>query len=179
VKAKKWESVEHFFRAGSSCSDDYGVSGVPKVLLVDTNGKVVFSGHPASRKLEEDIEKLMKGETLTGAGLGAEDAEEEEKGKSLDSDTLVQEQNKFQTEVSKFINEPEVVAAAASLQRDFIVLIREASWDSATNNFLTTYKNINVLVGPKASVDGLKSKIEGFLGTFKGNFESEWRVQSS
>jgi thiol-disulfide isomerase/thioredoxin len=36
VKAKKWESVEHFFRAGSSCSDDYGVSGVPKVLLIDT-----------------------------------------------------------------------------------------------------------------------------------------------
>jgi hypothetical protein len=119
----------------------------------------------------------MSGETLTGAGLGAEDdMKDEEKGEDLDSEKLIQEMNKFQTEVAKFINEPEVVAAAASLQRDFIVLIREAS---SSNNFLTSYKNINVLVGPKASVDAMKSKIEGFLATFKGTFETEWRVQSS
>jgi thiol-disulfide isomerase/thioredoxin len=35
VQAKKWEKVEHFHRASSSCSKDYGVSGVPHVLLVD------------------------------------------------------------------------------------------------------------------------------------------------
>jgi len=35
--------------------------------LVDTNGKIVFKGHPASRKnLEEDFDKLLKGEPLEG-----------------------------------------------------------------------------------------------------------------
>ena len=29
VTAKKWESVDHFFKAGSSASEDYGVTGVP------------------------------------------------------------------------------------------------------------------------------------------------------
>ena len=35
VKKSKWESVEHFHRAGSTCSSDYGVKGVPCVMLVD------------------------------------------------------------------------------------------------------------------------------------------------
>jgi hypothetical protein len=68
VKKNKWESVEHFHRAGSTCSEDYGVNGVPHVMLVDGNGVIVFKGHPSVRKLEEDIEKLIKGETLTGEG---------------------------------------------------------------------------------------------------------------
>lgn len=51
VKAKKWEKVEHFHRGASTSEDDYGVRGVPHVVLVDTNGKIVFIGHPLSRKL--------------------------------------------------------------------------------------------------------------------------------
>jgi hypothetical protein len=37
-------------------------------MLVDGNGVIAFKGHPAVRKLEEDIEKLLKGEELTGEG---------------------------------------------------------------------------------------------------------------
>lgn len=48
-------------------------------MLVDTKGKIVFVGHPASRDLEKDIDALLKGETLTGEGTGAssDDAESE------------------------------------------------------------------------------------------------------
>ena len=52
VKAKGWGKVDHFHRAGSSATNDYGVSGVPKVVLIDTHGKIAFIGHPAERKLE-------------------------------------------------------------------------------------------------------------------------------
>jgi len=51
VKAKKWEKVEHFHRAGSTSSTDYGAKGVPHVVLIDTHGKIVYIGHPASRDL--------------------------------------------------------------------------------------------------------------------------------
>jgi hypothetical protein len=78
VKAKGWEAVEHFHRAGSTCSADYGVSGVPHVMLVDGNGVIVFKGHPSVRKLEEDIEKLLKGEELTGEGTAPKNAPEGE-----------------------------------------------------------------------------------------------------
>lgn len=70
VKKNKWEDVEHYHRAGSDCSKQYSVSGVPHVMLVDKEGKLAFIGHPATRKLEEDIDKLIKGEKLTGEGTG-------------------------------------------------------------------------------------------------------------
>ena len=64
VKAKKWEKVEHFHRAGSLCSKDYSVQGVPHVVLVDTQGKIAYIGHPAATNLEENIETLLKGGNL-------------------------------------------------------------------------------------------------------------------
>ena len=68
VKAKKWESVEHFHRGGSTASEDFGASGVPHVVLVDTHGKIAFIGHPATRDLEKDINELLEGKSLTGEG---------------------------------------------------------------------------------------------------------------
>ncbi len=66
VEEKKWQAVSHYHRAGSDADSVYGVQGVPHVVLVDTNGKIVYIGHPASRKLESDIDNLLKGETLGG-----------------------------------------------------------------------------------------------------------------
>lgn len=74
VKAKKWETVEHFHKGGSSADTDYGVNGVPHVVLIDTHGKIAFAGHPASRKLEQDIETLLKGEKLSGEGVVSSEA---------------------------------------------------------------------------------------------------------
>jgi len=44
--------VEHYHRAGSSSKEDYGIRGVPCVILVDSEGKIAYMGHPASRNLE-------------------------------------------------------------------------------------------------------------------------------
>jgi Thioredoxin-like len=70
VEAKKWTSVEHYHvrTPGCTADKDYGVNGVPHVLLVDTNGKIVYVGHPASRNLEEDINTLLSGKPITGDG---------------------------------------------------------------------------------------------------------------
>lgn len=43
--------------------------GVPNVMLIDTQGKIVFKGHPANRSdLEADFDALLKGEKITGPG---------------------------------------------------------------------------------------------------------------
>lgn len=49
VEDKKWGSVEHYHRHESKCSATYGVQGVPHVMLIDTEGRMVFVGHPATR----------------------------------------------------------------------------------------------------------------------------------
>lgn len=41
------------------------MEGVPHVALIDTEGKIVFVGHPSERDLEADINTLLKGEKLT------------------------------------------------------------------------------------------------------------------
>jgi len=60
-----------------SASDEYGVQGVPHVLLVDKEGTIVFMGHPASRDIEKDIDSLLKGEKLSGEGCNAAAGTEE------------------------------------------------------------------------------------------------------
>jgi hypothetical protein len=61
VEDKNWTSVEHYHVRTEGCTadKDYGVQGVPHVLLVDKSGKIVFIGHPASRELEKDIDTLL------------------------------------------------------------------------------------------------------------------------
>lgn len=41
------------------------MEGVPHVALIDTEGKIVFVGHPSQRDLEADINTLLEGEQLT------------------------------------------------------------------------------------------------------------------
>jgi hypothetical protein len=70
VEAKGWNKVEHYHIRNGTCTadKDHGISGVPHVMLVDTEGKIVYKGHPSSRDLEKDIDALLKGEKLTGQG---------------------------------------------------------------------------------------------------------------
>lgn len=50
--------------------------------MVDTAGKIVWIGHPASRNLEQDINDLLAGKTLDVKAGGDDDDEDEEEGKA-------------------------------------------------------------------------------------------------
>ena len=64
VKTNGWKKVEHYLMAGSSAGEEYGLEGVPHIVLVDTKGNIAFVGHPAKRNLEKDIDTLLKGEPI-------------------------------------------------------------------------------------------------------------------
>jgi len=68
VLKNMWTSIEHYHVANGQCSaaETYGGRGIPHVWLVDKDGIIVFMGHPASRNLEEDINQLLAGKTITG-----------------------------------------------------------------------------------------------------------------
>ena len=63
----KWDKVEHFQLAGSSCSKDYGVRNTPHVVLVDTEGKIAYMGLFPNSSLFESIETLLQGGKLEKA----------------------------------------------------------------------------------------------------------------
>ena len=46
VNSNGWTKVNHFHKAASNCKEIYNVKSIPHILLVDTNGKIVYEGHP-------------------------------------------------------------------------------------------------------------------------------------
>ena len=47
-------------------------------MIIDQSGKIVYTGHPVSRNLESDIEKLLAGRSLTGEGTTILQSEEDD-----------------------------------------------------------------------------------------------------
>ena len=162
VEDKKWTSVEHYHvrTAGCTADKDYGVAGVPHVLLVDTNGKIVFVGHPASREIEKDIETLLKGEKITGEGTGASAEEEKtgEAGSEFDEDTITAAKEEFIKNAKTFMadNGDE----CGKLGRGFIVLVDESSYDVKTQKSKHDISCITQLMGPQEVIDSLKAKAD-------------------
>ena len=58
VEAKGWQSVEHYWKAESSCTSDFGVRGIPHCVLVNKSGKMVWKGHPGNVNIEQKITEL-------------------------------------------------------------------------------------------------------------------------
>lgn len=105
VENKKWTAIEHYHVDNGTCtaSATYGSGGVPHVFLVDKSGKIVFMGHPSSRKLEEDIDNLLDGKTLTGEGTGPSDEPEAEGSKKTDPAEVLEAVHKFETAAKDLI----------------------------------------------------------------------------
>jgi len=117
VEKNAWKDVEHFHRGASTSTDDYGVNGVPHVVLVDGEGKIAFIGHPATRKLKDDIDTLLKGEKLEGIKDAAEEEEDEdtESFKDLDLDAINKEIDTFNSKLPELSNNETVKTHAAKL----------------------------------------------------------------
>lgn len=151
VEAKKWEKVDHYHRAGSNCSKQYGVNGVPHVMLVDKQGKIVFVGHPAHRDLEKDIDALRAGETLTGQGTGAtkpaEEGEKEAEGKEGDPVRINEEIDTFMKTAEEMQKNEDIKTHAKACPRCFCVMTFSQKFNPVTKKTLCDFKNYRVLVG--------------------------------
>lgn len=169
VNDKKWNSVEHYWRSGSSCSDVYGVRGVPHVMLIDKEGTIVYKGHPAQRSnLVEDFDKLLAGELPEGctgaAAAGGAVAMPKLEGGDLDIQKVMEEVNTFKSTTSDTLCK-EMKETAKDFQRAFCVMVTSAGYDAESDSFKTDYKNYRVLVGAGDNVDKvndwMKANIEG------------------
>jgi len=155
---------------------------VPHVLLLDTKGRIVFKGHPATRKdLEADFDTLLKGEPLTGegawvegaAGPGADDEakeEEDDEGfkNDLDAETVHKEVQEFKTTVERLIADTDLMEKAKGMMRNFCVITVEEKYDAQNDKMKIRYQNHRVIVGPEKQVETFK---EAFAKEIKGSFE--------
>jgi len=136
VEDKGWTAVEHYHtkHAGCTASQDFGVSGVPHVLIVDTNGIIVFKGHPAKRpSLEKDFETLLAGGKLEGvegaqgeagaADIGADSGPSDEEAMNAI--------NKFSAESKAMMDEHK--DKFSDFPRAFLVLVDDCVFDARNN----------------------------------------------
>jgi thiol-disulfide isomerase/thioredoxin len=61
LQEKQWDQMEHYWSPNGVfvANKLYEERDLPRALLVDTNGKIVFEGDPATRNLEQDINDLL------------------------------------------------------------------------------------------------------------------------
>ena len=55
----------------------------------------------------------------------------------------------------------------------FVIGSRASTFDIVAKKFSTKYSNINILMGPKAGIEGIKEEINKFTAGF--TFETQWR----
>lgn len=171
VNDKGWTAVEHYHRDKSDCSEVYGVSGVPHVLLLDTKGRIVYKGHPATRKdLEADFDTLLKGEALTGEGAwvdgaaAASDSPAEEKPKDddgfkeLDAAKVEAEIADFKANCERWCTDDKIKEEAKGMARNFCVITFVEKYDPKTGNMKSEYQNHRVIVGSEKQVEFFKNK---------------------
>lgn len=103
VDSKGWGKVEHYQCGGeTTAQEDFGVEGVPHIVLIDTYGKIVFIGHPSQRDLEKDIDTLLNGNKLdTETGDQSTEAPESKENYSDMNEAIT----KFKLEVQKFMDD--------------------------------------------------------------------------
>lgn len=163
VNSKGWTAVEHYWsRNGKNTADkDFGVQGVPHCLLVDTNGVVVFVGHPAGRKLEEDIDNLLKGEKITGTGTTRAGGDEGGEGasKEISDEKYTELTGKFRAGCKAICEDAEMKAEAGKLQRAFFVLVVDGKINAATGKMTGDIQCITQLFGDGEGSDEAKKKI--------------------
>ena len=159
VEEKNWKKVEHYHVRNGKCTadKDYGVQGVPHCLLIDTEGTIVFMGHPASRKFEDDFNNLLKGEKITGEGTkpAGGDTNEDDANVKVCSDEDAQ---KFAEGTKEWVGG--MAELAAGVQRAFLVMTVDAKWnlsDLTSKNHATVH---TVLVGPADKVNALKEECQ-------------------
>jgi len=175
VENKKWTSVEHYHRAGSNCSEVYQVRGVPHVMLVDTEGKIVFKGHPAQRQnLEQDMKDLAEGKKLSGTeeesankGLAcAAEPSSTETKPELDSAQVNKEIDEFKEVAAAMQKDEALKEHAKKCPRAFCVMVFEQKYKN--KKMSSDFKNYRVVVGPQADIDALKKAFEERV---RGSFE--------
>jgi thiol-disulfide isomerase/thioredoxin len=67
VNSRKWTKIQHLTLLGwkgeHQLIKNFSITGIPFVCLVDKFGKIAYTGHPSSIKLEDKINELLLQET--------------------------------------------------------------------------------------------------------------------
>ena len=100
---------EHYNVKNENCKaiQYFGVKQIPLCVLIDKQGKIAFLGHPTWRRIDEDINQLVKGKKLAGRGTETLESMRE---KQWGTEGLV-DQKDVETVTKSFMNQCNALVA--------------------------------------------------------------------
>jgi hypothetical protein len=103
IEEKKWDKVEHYQLQNDwehTLMKQYGIDGIPTIILVDKEGMIVFKGDPSDINLEQAINKLINGQSISDV----------EKVESSESATVtLKEKDEVCEALTKFLEENKAI----------------------------------------------------------------------
>ena len=85
---------------------------------------------------------------------------------------------RFETSLKQLAEDNEVKEISKGLMREMVVLVRQTKYDGEKQKFQTKFQNVNVLVGTKSDIQGVKHKIDDFITKFGGTFEKLDKIKA-
>ena len=59
AQKRGWKSIQFLFDEGQKLHDLFR-SGLPELILADSDGRIIWRGHPTEIALEEEIRRLLR-----------------------------------------------------------------------------------------------------------------------
>ena len=184
-----WGPHENFHINTSAADLIYRTVMIPRIVLVDIHGKLVYCGHPekvdlqtampaltAGQPLHLDPEVLAQDDFSKDVTLTAADS----KGTFSRDHDLVKikdEMAAFSKDINTKFREIEAVKQHLDgLFSDTITILRQTKVNPETGDLLSKYLLITMMAGRQQALADIRSHLEAYLATFGGSFEREWEL---
>ncbi len=167
---------------------------MPRIVLVDNNGNIVFIGHPKKLNIKDALETLIKGDNLqidplllqedkysapepATSSLIKPETETESSSEFYRADlslTEVKEEMKNFVTALKNLTDENLKNNFKGLDTDCLIINRETKLSINEGKFLTKYTLVNNLVGPEQTMQEVCSSLSVFIEDFHGSFNVKW-----
>ena len=159
---KKLDNLDHYNVQNKQCAalPYFGIKTIPTCALVDKEGKIAFIGHPTWRNLDEDINNLIKGKTLSGRGCinptTAFDAHWADKENLIDSKEVDETVKDFMTKCNAMIEKHDIESTSAAMKTCVLQLVHSVKVNMKTTGHAHKMRMDLVLQGTKEQIELMK-----------------------
>lgn len=179
-----WLSLKHLHVGTSAADLTLGGRMIPRIILINKEGKVAFIGHPSKLDIQRAVATLVKGDALE---LPAESLNEDDFSADVSivpgvtgtysSDISLakvrEEMAAFTQLVGQFAQDNK--AAVRQLETDHIIIHRQTKLVEG-KELLTRYQQITMLASNEPTLNEVRAKLEALYGGFTFQKEIEATV---
>lgn len=194
IKAEGLISLNHYHIGSSSADLEFGGVKMPRILLVDKEGTIVYLGQPKSIDVKLALDTLSKGDPIfIQPELLTEDevhphgdtsstffCRYNEMGTFSETPDLTQIRNdmdEFPSQIAQIVKDHEALRSGlSSLESDHVMLLRETRVNPDSGTLLTKCLQIFSLAGPEQALSDVRSQLNSLLTGTGGSFLKEWDV---